>query len=59
MKLKRLTEITAINGVRVYAHWSALVIETLMLLGAIERQVEMIAAWSAYFSASLFMSADT
>jgi hypothetical protein len=53
MKLKRLTEIMEINGVRVYAHWSVLVIGTLILLGAIERPVETIAAWSAYFGVIL------
>ena len=53
MKLKRLTEIMEINGVRVHAHWSVLVIGTLILLGAIERPVETIAAWSAYFGVIL------
>jgi hypothetical protein len=53
MKLKRLTEIMEINGVRVYAHWSVLVIGALILLGAIERPVETIAAWSAYFGVIL------
>src|SRR5216684_1471692 len=53
MKLKRLTETMEINGVRVYAHWSVLVIGALILLGAIERPVETIAAWSAYFGVIL------
>src|SRR5258708_12019321 len=53
MKLKRLTEIMGINTVRVYAHWSVLVIWTLILLGATERPVETIAAWSAYFGVIL------
>ncbi len=59
MKLKGLLEIMEINGVRVYAHWSVLAIGTLILLGAIERPIETIAAWSAYFSVILFMSAGT
>ena len=53
MTLKRLTEIMEINGVRVYAHWSVLVIGTLILFGTIERPIETIAAWSAYFSVIL------
>ena len=53
MKLKRLTEIMGINTVRVYAHWSVLVIGTLILLSAIEWPVETIAAWSAYFGVIL------
>ena len=50
MKLKKLTEITQIKGVRVYAHWSVLLIGTLILFGAIERPAETLAAWTAYFS---------
>ena len=48
MRIKKLTEIMQINGVRVYAYWSVLVIGTLILFGAIERPAETIAAWSAY-----------
>jgi hypothetical protein len=48
VKLRRLTEIMEINGVQVYAHWSVLVIGMLILLGAIERPVETIAAWCVF-----------
>jgi hypothetical protein len=34
-----------IKGVRVYAHWSVLLIGTLILFGAIERPAETLAAW--------------
>jgi hypothetical protein len=53
MKLKKLTEIMQIRGVRVYAHWSVLLIGTLILFGAIERPAETLAAWTAYFSVIL------
>ena len=59
MKLRRLTEIMEINGVQVYAHWSVLVIGMLILLGAIERPVETIAAWSAYFGVILIHECGT
>jgi hypothetical protein len=42
-----------IRGVRVYAHWSVLLIGTLILFGAIERPAETLAAWTAYFSVIL------
>jgi Zn-dependent protease len=42
-----------IRGVRVYAHWSVLLIGTLVLFGAIERPGETLAAWTAYFSVIL------
>src|SRR5437667_7596153 len=53
MKLKKLTEIMEIRGVRVYAHRSVLLIGTLILFGAIERPVETLAAWTAYFGVIL------
>ncbi len=53
MKLKKLTEIMQIRGVRVYAHWSVLLIGTLILFGALERPAETLAAWTAYFSVIL------
>src|SRR5947208_15701573 len=53
LKLKRLTEVMQIRGVRVYAHWSVLLIGTLILFGAIERPAETLAAWTAYFSVIL------
>jgi len=37
-----------INDVRVYAHWSVLVIGALILFGAIDRPAETIAACTAY-----------
>jgi hypothetical protein len=40
MKLNRLTEFMQIRGVRVYAHWSLLLIAALILVGAIERPAE-------------------
>ena len=36
-----------------YAHWSVLLIGTLILFGAIERPAETLAAWTAYFSVIL------
>jgi Zn-dependent protease len=42
-----------IRGVRVYAHWSLLLIGTLILFGAIERPVETLAAWTAFFGVIL------
>jgi stage IV sporulation protein FB len=53
IKLKRLTEIMQIRGVRVYAHWSVLLIGSVILLGAIERPAETLAAWTAYFGVIL------
>jgi len=53
MKLKKLTEIMKISGVRVYAHWSVLLIGTLVLIGAFERPAETLAAWTAYFSVKM------
>lgn len=53
MKLRKLTEIMQIRGVRVFAHWSVLLIGTLILFGAIERPAETLAAWTAYFSVIL------
>jgi membrane-associated protease RseP (regulator of RpoE activity) len=53
MKLKKLTEVMEIRGVRVYAHWSVLLIGTLILFGAIERPAETLAAWTAYFGVIL------
>src|SRR5260221_2501073 len=53
MKLQRLTEIMKINGVPVYAHWSLLLIGAFILLGAIERPQETLAAWAAYFGVIL------
>ena len=53
MQLKKLTEVMQIKGVRVYVHWSVLLIGTLILIGAIERPGETIAAWAAYFGVLL------
>lgn len=53
MRLKKLTEVMQIKGVRVYAHWSVLLIGALILLGAIERPAETLAAWTAYFGVLL------
>jgi uncharacterized membrane protein YphA (DoxX/SURF4 family) len=53
MKLRKLTQIMEISGVRVYAHWSELVIGALVLFGALERPVETSAAWTAYFGVIL------
>ena len=53
MKLKSLTEIMQIRGVRVYVHWSLLLVAALILFGAIERPAETLAAWISYFSAIL------
>jgi Zn-dependent protease len=53
LKLKKLTEIMQIRGVRVYAHWSLLLIGTLILLGPFERPAETLAAWIAFFSVIL------
>jgi stage IV sporulation protein FB len=53
MKIRKLTEIMQIRGVRVYAHWSVLLIGTLILFGALERPAETLAAWTAYFSVIL------
>lgn len=53
MKLRRLTEIMRIKGVRVYAHWSVLLLGAVILLGALERPAETLAAWTAFFSVIL------
>lgn len=53
MKLRKLTEIMQVRGVRVYAHWSVLLIGTLVLFGALERPAETLAAWTAYFGVIL------
>lgn len=53
LKLKKLTEVMEIRGVRVYAHRSVLLIATLILFGAIKRPAETLAAWTAYFSVIL------
>jgi membrane-associated protease RseP (regulator of RpoE activity) len=53
MAIKKLTEIMEIKGVPVYAHWSVLVIGALVLIGAIERPSETIAAWTSYFAVIL------
>jgi len=53
MRLKKLTEIMEINGVQVYAHWTVLLVGTLILFGAPERPAETLAAWTAYFSVIL------
>jgi uncharacterized membrane protein YphA (DoxX/SURF4 family) len=53
MKLRKLTEIMEISGVRVYAHWSVLLIGTLILFGALERPAETVAAWTFYFGVIL------
>jgi Zn-dependent protease len=51
--MKKLTEIMQIKGVPVYAHWSVILIAALILLGALERPLETIVAWGAYFSVIL------
>jgi Zn-dependent protease len=48
--MKKLTEIMRVNGVRVYAHWTVLLLGALILFGALERPAETLAAWLAYFS---------
>jgi stage IV sporulation protein FB len=53
LKLKKLTEIMQIKRVRVYAHWSVLLIGALILFGALKRPAETLAAWIAYFSVIL------
>jgi Zn-dependent protease len=53
MAIKKFTEIMEIKGVPVFAHWSVLVIGALVLIGAIERPAETIAAWSSYFAVIL------
>lgn len=53
MKIKKLTEIMRIKGVRVYAHWSVLLIGAVILGGALERPAETLAMWTGYFSVIL------
>jgi len=53
MKLRKLTEIMQVRGVSVYAHWSVLLIGTLVLFGAVERPAETLVAWTSYFSVIL------
>lgn len=53
MRLRKLFEVMEINGVKVFAHWSTVLIGTLVLFGAIERPAETLAAWTAYFSVIL------
>jgi hypothetical protein len=53
LKLKRLPKVMQIRGVRVYAHWSVLLVGTVILFGAFERPAETLAAWTAYYSVIL------
>jgi Zn-dependent protease len=53
MVMKKFTEVMEINGVPVYAHWSLLLIGALILIGAIERPAETIAAWASFFGVIL------
>jgi Zn-dependent protease len=53
LKLKKFTEIMRIKGVGVYAHWSLLLLGALILLGAIERPAETLAAWICFFAVIL------
>lgn len=53
MALKKFTEILEINRVPVYAHWSLLVLAVLILIGAMERPKETIAAWTSFFAVIL------
>ena len=46
MAIKRLTEVMEINRVPVYFHWSLFVIGALILIGAMERPAETVAAWT-------------
>ena len=53
MVMKKFTEVMEISGVPVYAHWSLLLIGALILIGAIERPAETIAAWASFFGVIL------
>jgi membrane-associated protease RseP (regulator of RpoE activity) len=53
MVIKKFTEVMEISGVPVYAHWSLLLIGALILIGAIERPAETIAAWASFFGVIL------
>ena len=53
MAIKKFTEIMEINGVPVYAHWSLLLIGAVILIAAIERPAETLAAWASFFGVIL------
>ena len=53
MRLRKLYHLMEINGVTVFAHWSVVLIGTVILFGAIERPAETLAAWAAYFGVIL------
>ena len=52
-KLKKFTEVMQIRGVRVYLHWSVILIGCVILLGAFERPAATLAAWAGYFGVLL------
>lgn len=51
--LKKFTEVMQIRGVKVYLHWSVILVGGLILLGAIERPAETLIAWTCYFGVLL------
>jgi Zn-dependent protease len=51
--IKRLTEVMQIRRVKVYLHWSVLLVGTLVLFGAVERPAETLVAWTCYFAVLL------
>lgn len=52
-KFRRLTEVMQINGVRVYLHWSVILIGAVILLGAVGRPRPVLALWGSYFGVLL------
>jgi membrane-associated protease RseP (regulator of RpoE activity) len=52
-KLNRLFEVMEIRGVRVYVHWSVLLIGAIILLGAIEEPLPAFTVVSSYYGVIL------
>jgi membrane-associated protease RseP (regulator of RpoE activity) len=52
-KLKRLYEVMEINGVKVFVHWSVLLISAVILLGAISEPATTFAGLASYYGVIL------
>jgi hypothetical protein len=52
-KLNKLFEVMEIRGVKVFAHWSVLLIGAVMLIGALEEPLLAVIVLTAYYSVIL------
>src|SRR6266404_2099061 len=52
-KLKRLYEVMEINGVKVFVHWSVLLISAVVLMGAISEPATALAGLASYYGVIL------